>query len=165
MQIRNSKLCESSKCRVCSAVYHPWWISMLIHRRVLLWLVLAVRYIWWQRWDDDNCQNGVALPMKSPGQDSRRVFSEGEVMGRDSLPWKNMLVQRISGILSACNMQIRNSKLCESSKRSKPHLVDEHAFPPTGFAVAWPGCSLQKYLPIGQTCSYFFLLNLLKCKL
>ena len=23
----------------------------------------AVRHIWWQRWDDDNCQNGVALPM------------------------------------------------------------------------------------------------------
>ena len=28
-----------------------------------LWLGSAVRYIWWQRWDDDNCQNGVALPM------------------------------------------------------------------------------------------------------
>ena len=27
-----------------------------------------------------------------------------------------MLVQRISGILSACNMQISNTKLCESSK-------------------------------------------------
>ena len=36
---------------------------------------------------------------------------------RNSLPWKNTLVQRISGILSACNTQIRNSKLCESSKR------------------------------------------------
>ena len=24
---------------------------------------VALRYIWWQRWDDDNCQNGVALPM------------------------------------------------------------------------------------------------------
>ena len=35
---------------------------------------------------------------------------------RDSLPWKNALVQRISGILSSCNMQISNSKLCESSK-------------------------------------------------
>ena len=46
---------------------------------------------------------------------------------------KKTLVQRISGILSACNMHISNSKLCESSKRSKP-LVDEHAFPPTGFA-------------------------------
>ena len=34
--------------------------------------------IWWQRWDDDKCQNGVALHMKSPGQDSGRVFSEGE---------------------------------------------------------------------------------------
>ena len=27
-----------------------------------------------------NCQNGVALPMCFPGQDSGRVFSEGEVM-------------------------------------------------------------------------------------
>ena len=35
---------------------------------------------------------------------------------RDSLSWKNTLVQRISSILSACNMQISNSKLCESSK-------------------------------------------------
>ena len=29
-------------------------------------------------------------------------------------PLENTLVQRISGILSACNMQISNSKLCES---------------------------------------------------
>ena len=36
-------------------------------------------------------------------------------------------------------MQIRSSKLCESGK---PPLVDEHAFPPTGFAVAWFGSSL-----------------------
>ena len=28
---------------------------------------------------------------------------------------------------------------------SKPPLVGEHAFPSTGFAVAWFGCSLQKY--------------------
>ena len=45
---------------------------MLFHRRGLLWLGLAVRNIWWQRLDDDNCQNGVALPngMCFPGQDS-----------------------------------------------------------------------------------------------
>ena len=35
---------------------------------------------WWQRWDNDNCQTGVALPMCFPGQDSGRVFSEGKVM-------------------------------------------------------------------------------------
>ena len=29
MQIRNSKLCEASKCRVYSAVNRPWWISKL----------------------------------------------------------------------------------------------------------------------------------------
>ena len=84
MQISNSKLCESSKCGVYSAVNHPWWMSMLFHRRGLLWLGWAVRYIWWQRWDNrgdnDNCQNGVALPMWSLGQDSGRVFSEGEVI-------------------------------------------------------------------------------------
>ena len=39
------------------------WKSMLFHRRGLLWLGSAVRYIWWQRWDNDNCRNGVALPM------------------------------------------------------------------------------------------------------
>ena len=33
MQISNSRLCESSKCRVYSAVNHPWWMSMLFHRR------------------------------------------------------------------------------------------------------------------------------------
>ena len=33
MQISNSRLCESSKCWVYSAVNHPWWISMLFHRR------------------------------------------------------------------------------------------------------------------------------------
>ena len=42
-----------------------------------------------------------------------------------------MLVQLISGILSARNMQISNSKLCE--------FVGEHAFPSTGFAVTWLG--------------------------
>ena len=29
--------------------------------------------------------------------------------------------------------------------RSKPPLVDEYAFPPTGFAVARLGCSLHPY--------------------
>ena len=33
MQISNSRLCESSKCWVYSAVNHPWWMSMLFHRR------------------------------------------------------------------------------------------------------------------------------------
>ena len=44
IQISNSKLCESSKCWVYSAVNHPWWMSMLFHRRGLLWLGTAVRY-------------------------------------------------------------------------------------------------------------------------
>ena len=59
MQISNSRLCESSKCLVYSAVNHPWWMSMLFHRRG----GSAARYIWGQRWDDDNCQTGVALHM------------------------------------------------------------------------------------------------------
>ena len=59
-----------------------------------------------------------------------------------------MLVQCISGILRACNMQISNSKLCESSKCREYSAVshpwlDEHAFPPMGFAVARLSCSLQ----------------------
>ena len=33
MQISNSRLCELSKCWVYSAVNHPWWMSMLFHRR------------------------------------------------------------------------------------------------------------------------------------
>ena len=47
MQIRNSKLCEASKCRVhvYSTVNHPWCRSMLFHRRSLLWLVSAARNI------------------------------------------------------------------------------------------------------------------------
>ena len=59
-----------------------------------------------------------------------------------------MLVQRISGILSACNMQIRNSKLCESSKGclysavNHPWLMSM-LFPLMGFAVAWLSRSLQ----------------------
>ena len=52
-------------------------------------------------------------------------------------------MQRSSGILSACNMQISNSKLCESKCYNIAPLVDEHALPPTGFAVAWLGCSLH----------------------
>ena len=44
MQISNSGLCESSKCWVYSAVNHPWWMSMLFHRRGFLWLGSAVRY-------------------------------------------------------------------------------------------------------------------------
>ena len=31
MQISNSRLFESSKCWVYSAVNHPWWMSMLFH--------------------------------------------------------------------------------------------------------------------------------------
>ena len=42
MQISNSRLCESSKCWVYSTVNHPWWVSMLFHRRGLLWLGSAV---------------------------------------------------------------------------------------------------------------------------
>ena len=38
MQISNSRLCESSKCWVYTAVNHPWWMSMLFHGRDLLWL-------------------------------------------------------------------------------------------------------------------------------
>ena len=38
MLISNSRLGESSKCWVYSAVNHPWWMSMLFHRRGLLWL-------------------------------------------------------------------------------------------------------------------------------
>ena len=41
MQISNTRLCESSKCWVYSAVNHPWWMSMFFHRRGLLWLVSA----------------------------------------------------------------------------------------------------------------------------
>ena len=52
---------------------------------------------------------------------------------------KNMLVQRISGILSACNMQISNSTLCESSKCCLYSAVNHPCFPPTEFAVAWLG--------------------------
>ena len=44
LQISNSKLCESSKCRVYSTINHPWWMSMLFHRRGLLWLSSAVCY-------------------------------------------------------------------------------------------------------------------------
>ena len=52
---------------------------------------------------------------------------------------------------SASNMQIRNSKLYEAIKcwvykRSKPPLVGDHAFPLTGFAVAWLGHSLHYVL-------------------
>ena len=62
-----------------------------------------------------------------------------------------MLVQRISIILSACNMQISNSKLCEvlGIYRSKPPLLDEHAFPLTEFTVAWFGCSLHLVAAVG----------------
>ena len=44
MQISESRLCESSKCWVYSAVNRPWWVSMVFHRRCLLWLGSAVRY-------------------------------------------------------------------------------------------------------------------------
>ena len=40
MQVRNSKLCEASKCRPYRAINHPLWVSMLFHRRGLLWLAL-----------------------------------------------------------------------------------------------------------------------------
>ena len=35
VQISNPKLCETSECRVYSAVKHPWWMCILLHRRGL----------------------------------------------------------------------------------------------------------------------------------
>ena len=57
-------------------------------------------------------------------------------------------ISKCDGVASLGNMQILKSRLCESSKcwvysAVNPPLVDEHAFPPTGFAVAWLGCTLH----------------------
>ena len=51
-------------------------------------------------------------------------------------------------------MQISNSKLCESSKcrvysAVNLPLVDEHAYPLTGFAVACLGCTLHLVSGVG----------------
>ena len=55
-----------------------------------------------------------------------------------------MLVQHISGILIViCKFQTQNFVNLVSVEYSKPPLVDEHAFPLTGFAVAWLGCTLH----------------------
>ena len=60
-------------------------------------------------------------------------------------------MQRISGILSARNMQIRNSKLCENRVSvDYPPLMDEHAFPPMVFAVAWLGRKLHLVAAVGR---------------
>ena len=52
--------------------------------------------------------------------------------------------------------------------QGKPPLVDEHAFPPTGFAVAWLGCSLHnnQLFPIrlGFKCQYMYYLNYIHVK-
>ena len=44
MQISNSRLCESSKCWVYSAVNYPWWMSMLFHRRACCGLAPLFRF-------------------------------------------------------------------------------------------------------------------------
>ena len=75
-------------------VYHPWWMSMLFHRRGLLWLGSAVRYIWWQRWDNDNCQTGVALSMHIQNQIIRTIgepFAFDFFWNKNALRDKNML--------------------------------------------------------------------------
>ena len=54
-------------------------------------------------------------------------------------------------------MQIRNSELCEGSKcrvyrvysTEKTPLVGENAFPLTGFAMVWFGCSLHLVAVVG----------------
>ena len=47
-------------------------------------------------------------------------------------------------------MQIQTRKLVKSHiLYSKPPLVDEHAFSPTEFAVAWLGCSLRLLAAVG----------------
>ena len=77
MQISNSKLCESSKCWVYSAVNHPWWMSMLFHRQGFCGL--AQLFVTFGGSGGIMTTARPGLPYQEvpkPG----RVFSEGEVM-------------------------------------------------------------------------------------
>ena len=57
------------------------------------------------------CFSGIPMNDLAPMKNCSGGFKVGQISSRG-----NTLVQRISGILSACYMQISNSKLCESSK-------------------------------------------------
>ena len=63
----------------------PWMLSNVYVVSAWMGDQVVACYIWWQRWDSDNCRTGVALPMlyspglfvcKSQGQD----FAKVEVM-------------------------------------------------------------------------------------
>ena len=41
-------------------------------------VLIIPRYIWWQRWDNDNCQTGVALKV----DDRVRFVSKNELKSR-----------------------------------------------------------------------------------
>ena len=80
MQISKSIDGEVSKCCIYSTVNYHWWMSMLFHQQGLAVVMVGLSYIWWQWLDNDNCQIGVALPMKFTFQDSGCVFLKGEVV-------------------------------------------------------------------------------------
>ena len=62
MQITNSVVCGTSKGCIYKQIKPPLVVE---HAIPLTGFVCKVgsRYIWWQRWENDNCQTGVALPM------------------------------------------------------------------------------------------------------
>ena len=64
------------------------------------------------------------------------------IMWRDSLPWKNTLVQRISGILSACNIEYNYSAV------NHPWWMSM-LFHRRGLLWLWLGCSLHLVAAVG----------------
>ena len=79
MQITNSVVCGASKGCIYKLIKPP-----LVGEHAFstdgVCLQVGPRYIWWQRWNNDNCKTGVALPICFPGHGSGRDFSEGKVM-------------------------------------------------------------------------------------
>ena len=69
MQIRNSKLCDSSAGRLYSAVNHPLWVSMLFHPRGWLSLSSAARYTCMDGWQ--LCVEATTSPSISYSPDGR----------------------------------------------------------------------------------------------
>ena len=102
-QVRFTSTSNQPCCRASFYMRFGASLSVEVKQRVHVvsaWMgdQVVARYIWWQRWDNDNCRTGVALPMllspvlfvcKPRGRD----FSKGKVVSRREVRFISILHQ------------------------------------------------------------------------
>ena len=189
MQIRNSTLCESSKCWLYSAINHHWWRSKLFHRQVVRLYVTFGGSGVIMTTARPELPYPCVSQAKTRGESSRSWKQCDGIASLGRISWGNVFAA--SWVLAICKLETRNFvnrvltiiyravnhpclRVCQvvflgvlpfspnywlarlilswnnlerdvkvNKKISKPPMVDEHAFPPTGFSCCRLGCSLS----------------------